>query len=139
MSLLVGHRGLTVASARATAAKVIRRVLEGESLHRLLPGALDGTQPPSRALCQELIYGSLREWPLLAPLSRQFLKKPLRSKDADIQALICIGLYEQSHLKTPAHAALSETVNAAKDLKKTLGYRSGQRCAAQPSTTRYFS
>lgn len=118
MSLLIGQRGLTVASARATAAKVIRRVLEGESLHRLLPSVLDGIQPPSRALCQELIYGSLREWPLLAPLSRQFLKKPLRSKDADIQALICIGLYEQSHLKTPAHAALSETVNAAKDLKK---------------------
>ena len=33
-------------------------------------------------------------------------------------ALICLGLYEQSHLQTPAHAALSEAVNAAKAIKK---------------------
>ena len=107
-----------MASARATAARVIRRVLEGESLHRLLPDGLDKLQPSSRPLCQELIYGTLREWPLLAPLSRQFLKKPLRNKDADIAALICVGLYEQLHLQTPPHAALSETVNATKALKK---------------------
>lgn len=105
-------------SVRAAAANAIRHVLEGESLHRVLPEVLDGIPPSSRPLCQELIYGTLREWPMLAPLSQQFLQKALRSKDADIQALICIGLYEQSHLNTPAHAALSETVNAAKALKK---------------------
>jgi len=107
-----------VASARATAAKVIRRVLEGESLHRLLPDALNDIPPANRPLCRELIYGTLREWPLLAALSKQLLKKSLRSKDADIASLICIGLYEQAHLQTPPHAALSETVNAAKALKK---------------------
>lgn len=108
-----------VASARASAAKVIQRVLEGESLHLLLPNALNGIPPSSLPLCRELIYGTLREWPLLAAVARQFLKKSLRKKDADIYALICIGLYEQSHLQTPAHAALSETVNAAKALKKS--------------------
>ena len=98
---------------------MIRRVLEGESLHRLLPNGLDKVATPDRPLCQELIFGTLREWPLLEPLSRQFLKKPLRNKDADIAALICVGLYEQLHLQTPPHAAISETVNAAKALKKT--------------------
>ena len=107
-----------MASARASAATVIQRVLDGESLHRLLPDALTGIPASDRPLCQELVYGTLREWPLLAPLARQFLKKPLRNKDADIQALICLGLYEQSHLQTPAHAALSEAVNAAKAIKK---------------------
>lgn len=107
-----------MASARATAATVIQRVLDGESLHRLLPDVLTGIPASDRPLCQELVYGTLREWPLLAPLAGQFLKKPLRNKDADIQALICLGLYEQSHLQTPAHAALSEAVNAAKAIKK---------------------
>ena len=105
-------------SARATAAIVIRRVIEGEALHRILPETLSGMKTANRPLCQELVYGTLREWPMLAPLARQFLKKPLRNKDADIEALICVGLYEQSHLHTPAHAALSEAVNAAKALKK---------------------
>lgn len=108
-----------VASARARAATVIQRVLEGESLHRLLPDALSDIPPSSLPLCRELIYGTLREWPLLTALARQFLNKSLRKKDADINALICVGLYEQSHLQTPAHAALSETVNAAKALKKS--------------------
>lgn len=105
-------------SARANAAIVIRRVIEGEALHRILPETLSGMKTANRPLCQELVYGTLREWPMLAPLARQFLKKPLRNKDADIEALICVGLYEQSHLHTPAHAALSEAVNAAKALKK---------------------
>jgi 16S rRNA (cytosine967-C5)-methyltransferase len=107
-----------VDSARANAAIVIRRVIEGEALHRILPETLSGMKTANRPLCQELVYGTLREWPMLAPLARQFLKKPLRNKDADIEALICVGLYEQSHLHTPAHAALSEAVNAAKALKK---------------------
>ena len=81
-----------MASARATAAKVIRRVLEGESLHRLLPDALNDIPPANRPLCRELIYGTLREWPLLAALSKQLLKKSLRNKDADIASLICIEI-----------------------------------------------
>jgi 16S rRNA (cytosine967-C5)-methyltransferase len=33
-------------------------------------------------------------------------------------ALLCIGLYELEHLSTPAHAIVSETVNATRSLKK---------------------
>ena len=33
-------------------------------------------------------------------------------------ALLCIGLYELEHLSTPAHAVVSETVNATRALKK---------------------
>ena len=105
-------------SPRAVTARILHRVLGGESLNKLLPHALDPAVPADRPLCQELIYGSLRQWPYLEALSQRFLRKPLRRKDHDVLALICMGLYELLHLNTPEHAVVSETVNACKALKK---------------------
>jgi 16S rRNA (cytosine967-C5)-methyltransferase len=107
-----------VSSPRAVAADIIGRVLAGQSLNRLLPNALDAATIAQRPLCQELVYGTLREWPCLEATCLSFLAKPLRRKDQDIMALLCIGLYELEHLSTPAHAVVSETVNATRALKK---------------------
>ena len=103
---------------RAVAASIIGRVIAGQSLNRLLPDALDATDTAQRPLCQELVYGTLREWPCLAEVCVGFLDKPLRRKDQDVMALLCVGLYELQHLNTPPHAVVSETVNAARALKK---------------------
>ena len=105
-------------SPRAVAADIIGRVLAGQSLNRLLPDALDAAATAQRPLCQELLYGTLREWPCLEETCLSFLAKPLRRKDQDIMALLCIGLYELEHLSTPTHAVVSETVNATRALKK---------------------
>jgi 16S rRNA (cytosine967-C5)-methyltransferase len=107
-----------VSSPRAIAADIIGRVLTGQSLNRLLPNALDAATNSERPLCQELVYGALREWPCLEETCLSFLAKPMRRKDQDIMALLCIGLYELEHLSTPAHAVVSETVNATRALKK---------------------
>lgn len=107
-----------MSSARAVAARILHRVLSGESLNKLLPHALDSADLADRPLCQELIYGSLRQWPYLEAISQRFLRKPMRRKDHDVLALICLGLYELLHLHTPAHAVVSETVNACKEFKK---------------------
>lgn len=104
--------------ARAVAAKTLQRVLSGQSLNQLLPSALDAANPADRPLCRELIYGALREWPLLDARCDALLARPMRSKEHDIKALICCGLYELSHMRTPAHAAVSECVNATRALKK---------------------
>lgn len=71
-----------------------------------------------RGLCQQLCYGVLRIQPTLSFISQQLLKKPFKSKDADIGALLLCGLYQLRDMRTPAHAAISETVNAAKSLGK---------------------
>lgn len=110
---------MTVSSPRAVAANIIARVLAGQSLNRLLPAALDAADATQRPLCQELVYGTLREWPCLAETCLSFLAKPLRRKDQDVMALLCIGLYELAHLSTPPHAVVSETVNATRALKKS--------------------
>jgi len=69
-------------------------------------------------LLQQLCYGTLRYLPQLELLAAQLLKKPLKTKDQDVQALILIGLYQLLHSRIPAHAAISETVQAAVKLKK---------------------
>ena len=107
-----------MSSPRPVAADIIGRVLAGQSLNRLLPDALGATATSQRPLCQELVYGTLREWPCLEATCLSFLAKPLRRKDQDIMALLCIGLYELEHLSTPAHAVVSETVNATRAMKK---------------------
>ena len=60
----------------------------------------------------------MRCYPALAFLAERLLKKPFRNKDKDINALLLIGLYQLRELRTPAHAAISETVNAAKQRRK---------------------
>ena len=107
-----------MSSPRAVAADIIGRVIAGQSLNRLLPEALDAVATMQRPLCQELVYGTLREWHCLEAVCLSFLAKPLRRKDQEIMALLCIGLYELEHLSTPAHAVVSETVNATRALKK---------------------
>ena len=107
-----------MSSARQVAADIIGRVLNGESLNHLLPAALDGVADGQRPLCQELVYGTLREWPMLQGIIDSFIKKPLRKKDNDVLALIGSALYEFTQLSTPKHAVVSETVNTVRLMKK---------------------
>ena len=106
-------------SPRAKAAAVIHRVLQGESLNQLLPHSFESLELGQRALCQELVYGTLREWPLYQATCQKFLRRALRRKDQDLLSLICVGLYELDNLRTPSHATISEAVNGARDLKKS--------------------
>ena len=107
-----------MSSARRVAADIIGRVLSGESLNYLLPAALDKVADGQRPLCQELVYGTLREWPMLQGIIDSLIKKPLRKKDHDVLALIGSALYEFTQLSTPKHAVVSETVNTVRLMKK---------------------
>ena len=106
-------------SPRAKAAVIIHRVLQGKSLNQLLPHSVESLELGQRALCQELVYGTLREWPLYQATCQKLLRKALRRKDHDLLSLICVGLYELDNLRTPPHATISEAVNGARDLKKS--------------------
>ena len=105
-------------SPRAAAARLLAEVLDGQSLATLLPKGLERVDDNARALARELIYGSLREWPRLEALVQQRLQKPLKRKDNDIFALMVIGLHQLSAMRLPVHAAVSETVATARELKK---------------------
>lgn len=110
---------------RAHAARVVADILKQQgSLSQNLSQVLeacseqDGYQSQDRALLQHLCYGCCRYLPTLELQAKQFLKRPLKRKDSDVQALILLGLYQLSYTRIPPHAVLAETVEAAQTLKK---------------------
>lgn len=106
-------------SPRLAAARALGSVLAGKaSLSGSLPGQLDRVLPRDRALAQDLAFGTARWQPRLALLAERLLQKPFRKADADVEALLLIGLYQLLHTRVPAHAAIDETVAASAGLRK---------------------
>lgn len=102
------------AEVRAAAARAVAAVMRGQSLDAALPVARDEVaQEGDRALLQVLAFGVLREYRLLAELAVRMLNKPLKAGDAELHALLLVGLYQLRSTRVPAHAAVGETVAAA--------------------------
>lgn len=104
---------------RAQAALTLAAVLQQQaSLASLMAPALERVADNEQALLQELCYGTCRWQPQLQSILNRLLDKPLKTKDSDIHALLLLGLYQLNYLRIPDHAALHNTVAAAKTLKK---------------------
>lgn len=106
---------------RALAARAVMAVWhDGRNLdvalEQLLAGA--GLPPADAGLTKALAFGSCRWLLQLEWLAAQLLQKPLKDKDADIQSLLLVGLYQLAHMDTPGHAAVNETVAACAGFKK---------------------
>ncbi|GAB0148790.1 16S rRNA (cytosine(967)-C(5))-methyltransferase RsmB [Marichromatium sp. PS1] len=107
------------AAARATAARALHQVRDrGQSLTRVLQRLRLPDQAADRALVQEMTYGALRTLPRLEALAGQLLHRPLPKREAELQALILIGLYQLTAMKTPPHAAVAATVEATRQLSR---------------------
>lgn len=104
---------------RVVAAQTLATITaDGRALNAVFPPALPRVAERDRGLLRELVYGSLRYYWQLAGLLDQLLDKPLKAKDADVHALLMIGLYQLLHTRIPDHAAVSSVVNATKGLGK---------------------
>lgn len=104
---------------RLAAARALAAVLSGKaSLNSSLPAQLDKVEERDRGLTQDLAFGTARWQPRLDLLAAQLLQKPFKSADADVQALLLVGLYQLFYTRIPAHAAIGETVGCADKLKK---------------------
>ncbi|MAR90513.1 MAG: 16S rRNA (cytosine(967)-C(5))-methyltransferase [Pseudomonadales bacterium] len=113
---------------RARAAQVLSQVLplgrqqyRARSLAELLPPALAQESQPG--LLQELCYGVCRWYNRLDKLAAPLVRQPFRPRDADLQALLLVGLYQMFYLRIPDHAAISETVQACRQLQKDWAAR----------------
>ncbi len=99
-------------NTRARAARVLQALMQQKgSLATQLRADDD-------ALTRELCFGTCRWFHLLQPCLQALMSKPLKSKDDDVRALLLIGLYQLLFMRIPAHAAVNETVDATKALKK---------------------
>lgn len=115
-----GVSGVSSAGAdtRALAARINAKVVRrGVSLEVAL-GESAGDAPQDASLLRALCYGSLRWHHRLQWQADQLLSRPLNRRDADLGALIRIGLYQLQWLRIPDHAAVAATVAAAPMLGK---------------------
>ena len=101
---------------RLVAAGVLSKVVkDGQSLTAALDAALASIESSQdRAFIQALCYGVIRQYYRLDFILGQQLPKPLRNKDTDIKMLLLMGLYQLKYMRVKPHAAVSETVSAAK-------------------------
>jgi 16S rRNA (cytosine967-C5)-methyltransferase len=103
---------------RAAAARTLAGILRDRvTLDEVLPANLRQlASPKDRAFAQELCYGVLRWYFRLLFAANLLLEKPLRSRDSEVLAVLLCGLYQMSFLRTPDHAAISESVEATREI-----------------------
>lgn len=101
-------------NTRLVAARVLTEVLQhGQSLTVALESALQTVESgKDQAFIQALCYGACRYFHRLDFILSELLDKPL--KDMPIKALALVGLYQLSFMRVKPHAAVSETVLAAR-------------------------
>ncbi len=102
------------AVARANAARLL-----AECCSPPFPG-IDGLLSEADALpaTRELVFGVLRHYFSLREIVSAHLAKPLAARDQDVLCLLLVGAYQLADSHTAAHAAVNETVEAARNLGK---------------------
>ncbi len=106
-------------NSRARATKIICRVvIDKINLDEALSEHF-AENDNDRSFIQELCYGTIRFYPRLNILVSQLLQKPFAQKDRDLLVLLLVGVYQLLYLDTPDHAAISETVEASKQINKS--------------------
>ena len=74
------------------------------------------TDPASRPATQSIAFGTVRWFFELEAMLTLLLDRPIATLDREIRGLALVGLYQLAHGATPEHAAVSETVEAARAL-----------------------
>ena len=107
------------AKVRAVAAEVVDAVVGGgQSLDAAIAKNEPRIAENDRSLLRMLCYGSLRHYWRLQSWLDQLISKPLRKRDRVVNALLIVGLYQIAEMRIPDHAVVSETVDAARQLRR---------------------
>ena len=103
---------------RILAAKLVAQVLAGKrSLKAVLQQHITELDDPrDRALLEAICFTTLRHHRYYDFVLSQWLSKPLPRKDYAIQCLLLTGLAQLHGMKMPAHAVVSATVEAAREV-----------------------
>ena len=107
------------AKLRATAARIVDAVISsGRSLDRALGEHELQVAERDRPLLRMMCYGVLRYHWHLQDWIDALLKQPLKTRDSVVNALLALGLYQLSDMRIPDHAAVSQTVEATRYLRR---------------------
>jgi 16S rRNA (cytosine967-C5)-methyltransferase len=114
--------GASPAEIRARAARIVAQVTDqGRSLDALFVNA--GGSPQERGLTRSLVYGTIRWHLRLTAVLHKLSARSPDELDAELRSLLLVGLFQLLHTDIAPHAAVAETVEAARALKlpKTAG------------------
>lgn len=112
---------MNVRTAAANALNEVRN--EKRSLNSVLPRALDSVRETDRPLLQELLFGCCRWFFFLDDLVNDELERPLPRNEETTRILLVIGAYQLIFTRIPDHAAINETVEAARELQQVKTIR----------------
>lgn len=109
-------------NARSLATKILLDILQkGVSLtsaleqqHHTLAHNASAEQQQQKAFVQALCYGVLRHYFELETILNAILNKPFKAKELEAKILALVGLYQLKYMRVKEHAAVAETVAAAK-------------------------
>ncbi|MGH8105636.1 MAG: transcription antitermination factor NusB, partial [Arenimonas sp.] len=103
---------------RVMAGKMVAQVLAGKrSLKAVIQQNIgELNDPRDRALLEAICFTTLRHHRYYEFVLSQWLNKPLPRKDFPIQCLLLTGLAQLHGMKMPAHAVVSATVEAAREV-----------------------
>jgi 16S rRNA (cytosine967-C5)-methyltransferase len=105
-------------ATRAVAAAAVDLVLrKGRVLDRALQEVVkQAASARDLAQIKALAFGALRWHHRHRLIIAELLERPLRSRDKVLEALLSVGLFQLLNPRQPAYAAVSETVQASRDL-----------------------
>jgi 16S rRNA (cytosine967-C5)-methyltransferase len=107
------------AQVRAAAAEAVNAVIaNGRSLDVALAAAEERVSSDDRSLLRMLCFGTLRNHWRLQEWINALVDRPLKKRDSVINALLAVGLFQLTDTRIPDHAAVSQTVEAARILKR---------------------
>ncbi len=113
------HRGPQ--SARALAISVLARVAATDAyLNVVLDSVLDEFQPADprdAAFVTELCYGTMRHLMALDYAIRLHCDRRLETLEDKVLAALRLGAYQRFFMRVPSHAAVSDTVEALKEVR----------------------
>lgn len=104
------------------AARVVHSVLQSRNLTQVLAESLrQHTEftPQQRGALQDLCYGTLRHYGKLSFMLNKLMERP--SRDAMLQHLLLVALYQLEFSKTGQHVIVDQAVRAAKHLNASAG------------------
>lgn len=108
-----------MSTPRSCAAQALALVIGARlTLDEALAQSLGNLEGRDRAMTREMAFGVCRRFFELDGVLAQLLRKAFKSRDADVHALLLIGLYQMRYMRVPDHAAVGETVAACRQLGK---------------------
>lgn len=110
---------MKLSNARQVAYELLRSVAVAESYANLeLPRLLASAKLDQRdaAFAQELSFGTLRNRIFYDAILEVAAQRPIEQVDIEVRCVLELGAHQLLAMRVPSHAALSETVNLAKQV-----------------------